>query len=145
MTNRCDRRDRIVARFEEFLEANPKTPLYLSDVCAALGTVERTFRAACEDNLGMGPIRFLALRRMHLVHRALLLADHRSTTVTQVATDHGFWELGRFSVVYHALFGETPAETLRQQRTKLRSTSIARYPLAGRQPFGSVELASLRP
>ena len=145
MTHSCDRRDRIVARFEEFLEANPNTPLYLPDVCAALGTVERTFRAACEDNLGMGPIRFLALRRMHLVHRALLLADHRSTTVTRVATDHGFWELGRFSVAYNALFGETPAETLRQQRSRLRSTSIARYPLVGRQPFGSGELASLRP
>jgi AraC-like DNA-binding protein len=114
MTNGCDRRDRILARFEEFLEANPNRPLYVSDVCAALGEGERTLRAACEDNLGMGPIRFLALRRMHLVHRALLLADHRSTSVTRVATDHGFWELGRFSVVYHAMFREVPSATLQR-------------------------------
>ena len=114
MTNCCDRHDRIVARFEEFLEANPNAPLYLPDVCAALGTVERTFRAACEENLGMGPIRFLTLRRMHLAHRALLLADHRSATVTRVATDHGFWELGRFSVAYHAMFGEAPSATLQR-------------------------------
>jgi AraC-like DNA-binding protein len=59
----------------------------------------------------MGPIRYLNLRRMHLVRRALLRADP-SKTVTQVATDHGFWELGRFAVGYRALFGESPSATL---------------------------------
>jgi AraC-like DNA-binding protein len=62
----------------------------------------------------MGPIRFLTLRRMHLVHRALLRADSSKSTVTQIVTDHGFWELGRFSVAYRALFGESPSETLQQ-------------------------------
>ena len=109
MTTGCHRHDRIVARFEEFLEANPNTRLYLPEICAAVGAAERTLRVACEENLGMGPIRYLALRRMHLAHRTLLLADHRSTTVTQVATEHGFWELGRFSVSYRAMFGETPS------------------------------------
>jgi AraC-like DNA-binding protein len=114
MTNGCHHHDRIVARFEEFLEANPNTPLHLPEICAAVGAADRTLRSACEENLGMGPIRFLNLRRMHLVHRALLLADHRSTTVTQVATHHGFWELGRFSVAYHAMFGEAPSATLQR-------------------------------
>ena len=101
-------------RFEEFLEANPDRPLYLTEVCRALGVAERTLRASCEEHLGMGPIRYLTLRRMHLVRRALLHADRFATTVTNIATDHGFWELGRFSVAYRALFGETPSETLRR-------------------------------
>jgi AraC-like DNA-binding protein len=108
------RHDTIVAKFEEYLEANPNTPLYLPEICAAIGAAERTLRVACEQHLGMGPIRYLSLRRMHLVRRALLQADPSTTTITRIATDHGFWELGRFSVTYRALFGETPSVTLRR-------------------------------
>ena len=61
-----------MARFEEFLEANPDQPLYLAEICAAIGVAERTLRICCEQHLGMGPIRYLFLRRMHLVRQALL-------------------------------------------------------------------------
>ncbi|MDH2351199.1 helix-turn-helix domain-containing protein [Bradyrhizobium sp. SSUT112] len=108
------RHDLIVARFEEFMEANPDQPLYLMEICTAIGVSERTLRVACEKHLGMGPIRYLALRRMHLVRRALLRADPSRTNVTRIATDHGFWELGRFSVNYRELFGESPSESLRR-------------------------------
>jgi AraC-like DNA-binding protein len=114
MTSGRRRHDTIVARFEEYLEANPDQPLYLTEICGAIAVSERTLRVACEEHLGMGPIRYLSLRRMHLVRRALLRADTSTATVTRIATDHGFWELGRFSVAYRVLFGETPSETLRR-------------------------------
>jgi AraC-like DNA-binding protein len=114
MTAGSRRHDAIVGRLEEFLEANPDQPLYLTEICAAIGVAERTLRVACEEHLGMGPIRYLSLRRMHLVRRALLRADPSTATVTRLATDHGFWELGRFSVAYRALFGESPSESLRR-------------------------------
>jgi AraC-like DNA-binding protein len=113
------RHDAIIARFEEFLAANPDRPLYLTEICAAIGVAERTLRASCENHLGMGPIRFLTLRRMHLVHRALLRADPSKSTVTRLVTDYGFWELGRFSVAYRTLFGETPSETLRRPQEQV--------------------------
>jgi transcriptional regulator GlxA family with amidase domain len=108
------RHDAIVARFEGFLEANPDRPLHLPEICAAIGVAERTLRASCEEHLGMGPIRYLTLRRMHLVRRALLRTDPSKATVTRIVTDHGFWELGRFSITYRMLFGESPSETLRR-------------------------------
>ena len=114
MTTGGLRHDTIIVRFEEFLEANPDQPLYLTEICAAIGVAERTLRFACEEHLGMGPIRYLHLRRMHLVRRALQQADPSTTTVTRLATDHGFWELGRFAVAYRALFGESPSESLRR-------------------------------
>jgi AraC-like DNA-binding protein len=122
----------IVARFEEFIEANPNTPLYLTEVCAAVGAAERTLRAACEKHVGMGPIRYLTLRRMHLVRRALLRAAPGTATVTQVATNHGFWELGRFAVAYREAFGEPPSVTL--QRPPESNISASGAMLLGRCP-----------
>jgi AraC-like DNA-binding protein len=104
----------IIRRFEEFLEANSDRAIYLAEICEAVSAAERTLRVACEEHLGMGPIRFLTLRRMHLVRAALFRGDARQTSVTRIATDHGFWELGRFSVAYRMLYGETPSETLRR-------------------------------
>jgi AraC-like DNA-binding protein len=108
------RRDRILALFEDYLAANGGRALYLPEVCAAIGVAERTLRGACEEHFGMGPIRYLTLRRMHLVRRVLLRSDPSETSVTRVATNHGFWELGRFSVIYRTLFGEMPSESLRK-------------------------------
>jgi hypothetical protein len=42
-------------------------------------------------------------------------SDFEKSTVTGIATDYGFWELGRSSVAYRALFGESPLETLRRR------------------------------
>jgi AraC-like DNA-binding protein len=106
------RRTRVIARFEEYLAARKYEPVHLPEICAAIGASERTLRTCCHEHLGVGPVRYLWLRRMNLSHRALLRADAAKTTVTAVATDHGFWELGRFSVDYRALFGEGPSATL---------------------------------
>jgi AraC-like DNA-binding protein len=87
----------------------------------------------------MGPIRYLTLRRMHLVRRALLHSDPSTATVTQIVTDHGFWELGRFSVAYRTLFGEPPSETLRQLngQTRNHNRRSARFWLPQRALSGS--------
>jgi transcriptional regulator GlxA family with amidase domain len=105
-------------RFNEYLEAHSGRPLYITEICAGIGVAERTLRASCEEHLGMGPIRYLTLRRMHIVRRALQRADSSNSTVTRIVTDHGFWELGRFSVAYRELFGESPSETSRKHTGK---------------------------
>jgi AraC-like DNA-binding protein len=102
----------VMRRLEELLEANSDRTLYLADLCAATGASDRTLRACCQEHLGMSPMRYLWLRRMHLARRALRIADPATTTVTEVATTYGFWELGRFSGAYRSLFGEAPSAAL---------------------------------
>jgi AraC-like DNA-binding protein len=105
---------RVMRRLEEALQANPDRALYTTELCAAVGVSYPTLRACCQEHLGMSPRRYLWLHRMHLARRALRQADPATKTVTEIATSCGFWELGRFSVTYHSLFGEPPSATLRQ-------------------------------
>lgn len=104
----------IIVRFEEFLEVRREQPVYLLDICKAIGVSERTLRAACHDQFGLSPTRYLWLRRMYLARRRLAEAEARTTSVTEVAMANGFWELGRFATEYRSLFGETPSTTLRR-------------------------------
>lgn len=105
---------RMIVRFQEFLETRRGEPVHLAEICAAIGASERALRACCQEVLGVGPVRYLWLRRMHLVRLALLRADPVTATVTELATAQGFWELGRFAVEYRALFGESPSASLRR-------------------------------
>jgi AraC-like DNA-binding protein len=103
----------VMQRFERIVGESDGEPLYVTEICARIGVHERTLRNHCLEYLGISPHRYLWLRRMHQVRRALSLADPTKKTVTMIANEYGFWELGRFSVGYRALFGETPSTTLR--------------------------------
>ena len=104
----------VMRRLEEVLTSTPDRPLYMPQLCAMVGASYTVLRDCCQDYLGMSPKYYLWLRRMHLVRRALRIADVEKTTVTEIATDYGFWELGRFAVAYRSLFGEPPSAALRR-------------------------------
>jgi AraC-like DNA-binding protein len=107
-------RARLMQRLEEVLMANPEEPMYVADLSAQVGASYWTLRNCCLEYLGISPKRYLWLRRMHLAHRALRRADPERATVTEIASDYGFWEFGRFSVAYRSLFGESPSTVLRR-------------------------------
>jgi AraC-like DNA-binding protein len=51
----------------------------------------------------------------------LLRGDPRGCKVTNIASDLGFTELGRFAVRYRQMFGETPSQTLQRRAQKMVS------------------------
>ena len=108
------RRASVMQRFEQAIQAKQGEPIYLTEICAEIGAPERTLRLCCDEHLGMGPKRYLWLRRMHLAHKALILAHPSANTVTGIASDYGFYELGRFAVAYRRQFNESPSATLRR-------------------------------
>jgi AraC-like DNA-binding protein len=103
--------DTVMRRFRRVLEEHSTRPIYVPEICAAIGVPDRTLRLCCQEHLGMSPKQYLTRRRLHLVRKALLAAETKMT-VTEIATRFGFWHLGRFSAGYHAIFGELPSTTL---------------------------------
>ena len=106
----------IMRRFRRAVEENPDQPLYIPELCSAIGVSDRTLRVCCQEQLGLSPKRYLVLRRMHQARRALRDGSPGVTTVTEIATQYGFWQFGRFAGEYKSLFGETPSATLHRRR-----------------------------
>jgi AraC-like DNA-binding protein len=104
----------IVARFRRILEAQADQPLDMPEISRRIGVSGRTLRAACQEQLGVSPSQYVMLRRMQAVRRVLQNADPKVNSVTDIATEHRFWELGRFAGKYRHIFGETPSATLKR-------------------------------
>ncbi|MET4257204.1 AraC-like DNA-binding protein [Bradyrhizobium sp. S3.12.5] len=103
---------RLIRRAEEYLDEAGTRPVHVSEVCAALGVARRTLHRAFHEVFGLGPVSFLRHKRLCAVHSILQQSAPGSTTVAAVAMEQGFYELGRFSRYYLAMFGERPSQTL---------------------------------
>jgi AraC-like DNA-binding protein len=104
----CD----LVEQAERLALAHIDEPLHISTLCRTLEISERTLRKAFRKIHGLPPCRRLRRLRLSEARRALLAADCKRITVTEIATEFGFLELGRFSVEYRKVFGESPSKTL---------------------------------
>ena len=104
--------EQIMVRFEEVLAEEHPGSRDLPEVCELIGVTDRTLRSCCAEFLGISPSRYLLLRRLERVRRALRNANPVTTGVAELAQRHGFTELGRFAGDYRRAFGELPSATL---------------------------------
>jgi AraC-like DNA-binding protein len=117
---------RLVRRAVQFVEEHASSALTTSDIAAGIGASVRALQAGFREWRQVTPTEYLRTVRLQRVRDALLQANP-STTVTDVALDHGFFHLGRFSQHYKKAFGENPAATLARTRRCFRPTSLNRY------------------
>ncbi|MGY4512406.1 helix-turn-helix transcriptional regulator [Bradyrhizobium sp. USDA 3650] len=117
-SNSRRRHSEIMVRFEECLARVTEPHLNLSELCTTIGVPERTLRLCCAEFLGVSPSRYYLLRRLNRARSALRDADPASASVSEIARNHHFTELGRFAVAYRDVFGETPSSTLRRVSSK---------------------------
>ncbi|MBQ0825856.1 AraC family transcriptional regulator [Streptomyces tagetis] len=87
-----------------------------ADVAAATGVSARTLQLHFLNHLGRTPSQYLRDLRLRGVRDELLHPRSAGTTVTEVASAHGFHNLGRFSSLYKSVYAESPSETLRRSR-----------------------------
>jgi transcriptional regulator GlxA family with amidase domain len=86
----------------------------IRDLCGAVGVSERTLRNAFHDVLGVSPKQYMQRHGLETARQRLELARGARVSVTDVATECGFFELGRFAAAYRERFGERPSDTVRR-------------------------------
>lgn len=105
---------RLVRCADDFLALlEPGSPFDIDELARSLGVSRRTVFHAYKKILGVGPSRYFELMRLHSLRARLRRARPEEASVTRLATDLGFSELGRLAGRYRDVFGEGPSDTLR--------------------------------
>jgi AraC family ethanolamine operon transcriptional activator len=105
-------RRQIIRMSINFVDQHGGEYVAVEQLAAAAGVSQRTLRDAFRGYFGAAPVQYLNRRTLHLVRKALKASDPSMATVTEIATQFGVWELGRFARDYRSLFGELPSKTL---------------------------------
>jgi AraC-like DNA-binding protein len=109
-----------VGRLVDLLHAQRSELVHASDLARLAGLDERTLRREFFAHFGISVGRYLRLRRLNDVRRELANPRSEIESVTQAATKHGFFDLGRFAANYRRTFGENPSATLSRTRRAMR-------------------------
>jgi AraC-like DNA-binding protein len=105
---------------EAWIDAHLGEPITMGTLCRIAGVGERCLQKSFLRHRGVSPMRFVTERRLLAAHRWLCDASHRGT-VTEAGLRFGCSHLGRFSVTYRAVIGESPSLTRMAARRRSQS------------------------
>jgi AraC-like DNA-binding protein len=91
----------------------------VEDLASAADVTSRTLLRMFRQQLGIGPASYLKMRQLNIVRRALRGKLGSSSTITNIMSEHGVTEFGRFASEYRALFGERPSDTVARSRAQI--------------------------
>jgi AraC family ethanolamine operon transcriptional activator len=115
----------LVRRAIEIADAQ-RGPVPVATLCRLLRVSPGTLENAFKTITGVTPHAFFLRRRLNHARSLLLREDPLRRKVTDIATELGFSELGRFAVRYRQMFGETPSETLKRPAATVVAGSSGR-------------------
>jgi AraC-like DNA-binding protein len=111
--DRTDALPRLLGQAIVYIDENAHTGIGLTDIAAAIHLTPRAVQYIFNRHLDTTPLTYLRRVRLDLAHRDLAAADPMTDTVTAIAARWGWTHPGRFSVVYKAIYGQSPSSTLR--------------------------------
>ncbi len=109
----------LIQQAEKMMVEDLNYPWTIQDLCKRLYVSQRTLRYAFQECLGVSPMAYLKTQRLKQVRHQLEASKPHQTTVTDIASQWGFWHMGQFAQDYRKLFGECPSETLRHCQRNL--------------------------
>ena len=114
LIERCGTSDAaVLRRAVQYVKQFAHRPIGISDIAAAAGVGPRALQLAFRRYADTTPWAYVRSVRLERAHQDLQLADPRRDTVLAIALRWGFSNRSRFSAEYRAVYGETPAATLR--------------------------------
>lgn len=105
---------RHVKQVEEYIDAHADMPLTPAQLAALANVSLRTLYAGFHDFRRQSPMEYLRQVRLQRV-RQDLLEDNGGASITDIAMRWGFTHMGRFSLNYRQVFGESPSDTRRNR------------------------------
>ncbi len=123
-------RQKICRRAIDYLDSNIERPVAVSELCSEAAVSISTLERAFHRQYGIGPKRYISIRRLAAVAKAIARAEHG--TVTQIAGRWGYWHMGQFARDFHAFTGRLPSDVLKSdegsvfpaRRTKQKFNSL---------------------
>lgn len=111
-------RERVFEDLLEWIQANVRHPLNLSQLEQRSGYSRRNLQLAFQHRFGCGPIQWVRQQRLEQA-RSELLNPQPDDTVATIAERFGFSSLSVFSRDFSAHFGLRPSDLLREGRRHL--------------------------
>lgn len=108
---------------EAMLHKSLDRPLGLTDLEQAAGVSRERLYRDFHTHYGISPIAYFRQLRFKYVRQRLEWAS-TNESVSSIAMDCGFQQLGRFSQEYKARFGELPSQTLNKDMSAVRKTCL---------------------
>ncbi len=102
-----------VKQAEDYILKHLKEPLSIEKLVEVTGVSQRSIFNGFKSFRGTSPMKFILQSRLQKV-REELMQPAQDKTVTDIAVKWNFTQLGRFSVSYKKVYGESPSETLKK-------------------------------
>lgn len=103
--------ERILDYIERNLKLELSSKILAEQACMSLRSLYGLF----DRHLGITPRQYIRQLRLERIYACLKDASCPVRSLTELALDHGFLHLGRFSESYRQQFGELPSETLKRR------------------------------
>jgi len=113
LTQESSIRPKQLKHIEAYIQENLENIISIDDLVEVSGVSARSIYFWFKNFRGTTPMKYILQSRLVKVHQALS-EPRQSQNVTQIANHWHFSQLGRFSVAYKKVYGESPSDTLRK-------------------------------
>ena len=108
------KRDLALLNAESLIEHGSSDAMTVARLCELTNVSERTLEYAFRERYGMTPKSYMITHRLNNARKQLSQSTPKKHRVSDIAHQHGFWHMGKFSSDYKRLFSESPSQTLRR-------------------------------